>query len=388
LQEAPKVFISYSHDSEEHKKWVLTLATELRKNGIDIILDQWDLDLGSNLPNFMEQGLNNSERIIIICSDEYIRKSNLNQGGVGYEKIILTANLMKNLNSNKIIPVIRNVNGDNQLPNFIWTPLFIDFSDDNKFKSNLDNLLRDIHNEYVIKKPKIGQNPFKKKTITIEKNASVFFQERISTSFPGIRGIQWFNNPKEIIERLKLVFKIPYATNNYQPIWWWRDGELSINSFLDIGNNKILINGYNELIIKKMAVFNIDVYHKSFIYIETEADEPSKVYNYQYCKDAIKEYGYCDEEFAIFKNHYISRVDYDDGATIIDNKVIQLNGEAEIRVRHLTPYNIILAPHNSSLTVPEFDMVRKQFMKDMLLGNDTIENFAEKVKQLPKNRFL
>jgi hypothetical protein len=27
----PKVFISYSHDSQEHKKWVLDLATRLRK---------------------------------------------------------------------------------------------------------------------------------------------------------------------------------------------------------------------------------------------------------------------------------------------------------------------------------------------------------------------
>ncbi len=29
MKEHPKVFISYSHDSEEHKKWVLKLATEL-----------------------------------------------------------------------------------------------------------------------------------------------------------------------------------------------------------------------------------------------------------------------------------------------------------------------------------------------------------------------
>ena len=32
----PKVFISYSHDSEEHKSWVLQLATRLRSNGVVI----------------------------------------------------------------------------------------------------------------------------------------------------------------------------------------------------------------------------------------------------------------------------------------------------------------------------------------------------------------
>lgn len=28
--EHPKLFISYSHDNDEHKKWVLKLATDLR----------------------------------------------------------------------------------------------------------------------------------------------------------------------------------------------------------------------------------------------------------------------------------------------------------------------------------------------------------------------
>lgn len=38
----PEVFISYSHDNDEHKEWVLQLATRLRSNGIDVILDRWN----------------------------------------------------------------------------------------------------------------------------------------------------------------------------------------------------------------------------------------------------------------------------------------------------------------------------------------------------------
>ncbi|MBL0171692.1 MAG: toll/interleukin-1 receptor domain-containing protein [Gemmatimonadaceae bacterium] len=37
----PIVFVSYSHDTPNHKDWVLRLATELRALGIDTILDQW-----------------------------------------------------------------------------------------------------------------------------------------------------------------------------------------------------------------------------------------------------------------------------------------------------------------------------------------------------------
>ena len=42
MAEHPKVFISYSHDSPEHRRWVSELGAKLRRNGVDVILDQWD----------------------------------------------------------------------------------------------------------------------------------------------------------------------------------------------------------------------------------------------------------------------------------------------------------------------------------------------------------
>ncbi|QDK35541.1 MULTISPECIES: toll/interleukin-1 receptor domain-containing protein [Sphingomonadaceae] len=49
MQEAPRLFISYSHDDQAHKDWVLMLATRLVANGVDVLLDQWDMRLGSDL---------------------------------------------------------------------------------------------------------------------------------------------------------------------------------------------------------------------------------------------------------------------------------------------------------------------------------------------------
>jgi len=40
MSKVPRIFISYSHDSEKHKAWVLNLSTRLRKNGVDVVLDQ------------------------------------------------------------------------------------------------------------------------------------------------------------------------------------------------------------------------------------------------------------------------------------------------------------------------------------------------------------
>ena len=42
----PKVFISYSHDSDDYKDWVVSFANRLILEGIDVTLDQYDLVLG------------------------------------------------------------------------------------------------------------------------------------------------------------------------------------------------------------------------------------------------------------------------------------------------------------------------------------------------------
>ena len=134
----PKLFVSYSHDNLSHKDWVLQLATRLVRNGVDVILDQWDLTLGSDLPRFMESGLTASERVLAICTAIYVEKANSSAGGVGYEKMILTAELMKNTTTDRIIPVVRNNTKETLLPTFLSSRVYIDFSDT---KASIPNYL-------------------------------------------------------------------------------------------------------------------------------------------------------------------------------------------------------------------------------------------------------
>ena len=51
----PKAFISYSWDDDNHKRWVSDLATRLREDGVETILDQWHAVPGDQLPQFMER---------------------------------------------------------------------------------------------------------------------------------------------------------------------------------------------------------------------------------------------------------------------------------------------------------------------------------------------
>ncbi|WP_105620069.1 toll/interleukin-1 receptor domain-containing protein [Vallitalea okinawensis] len=155
----PKTFISYSHDSQEHKKWVLDLATRLRYTGVDAIIDQWELKAGDDIPSFMEKNLNNADYILMICTERYVEKANFGSGGVGYEKMIITSELLSDIDNNKVIPIIRQY-GTYHVPTFLKTKMFIDFSNDDSFEYSFDELIRRLHNSPLFEKPEIGNNPF------------------------------------------------------------------------------------------------------------------------------------------------------------------------------------------------------------------------------------
>jgi hypothetical protein len=170
VMSVPKVFVSYSHDTQDHKKWALDLATRLRNSGIDAIIDQWELGPGDDLPHFMETHLATADRVLMICTERYVEKANSGSGGVGYEKMIITSDLLSKIDSNKVIPIVKQ-NASNEVPTFLKSKLYIDFSKAEDYELSFDDLVRSIHGAPLFKKPEIGNNPFKSiKEVAPEKN--------------------------------------------------------------------------------------------------------------------------------------------------------------------------------------------------------------------------
>ena len=163
--EIKKAFISYAWDSEEHKNWVLKLASDLRRHGIDAILDQWDARLGNDLSFFMEQGLTTSHFVLCVCSDKYIEKANGGIGGAGYEKRILAVEMMDSGNRRFIIPIIKGNSQVHKLPTFLSGLKYVDF-DNGQYFNNYQELLERIYDEDVKKKTPLGCNPFVSTTIS------------------------------------------------------------------------------------------------------------------------------------------------------------------------------------------------------------------------------
>lgn len=158
-QVAPRVFVSYSWDSEQHQTWVLGLAHRLRTDGVDMVLDQWDTRLGSDLALFMESAANLEYRVLAIVTENYVAKSNIPQGGVGYERRVITPTLMNDLFGHRVVPVLRS---GCSLPIFMGANAtkYIDFRTDDVYEEKYVALLRDLHGMPVPAKPPLGPNPF------------------------------------------------------------------------------------------------------------------------------------------------------------------------------------------------------------------------------------
>lgn len=96
--------------------------------------------------------------IVIICTEKYVVKANAGKGGVGYEKMIVTAALLSKIDGNKIIPIVRQSDSP-VLPTFLQSKLYINFSNDSDVEYSLDELVRTLLKAPLYEKPEIGANP-------------------------------------------------------------------------------------------------------------------------------------------------------------------------------------------------------------------------------------
>jgi hypothetical protein len=177
----PSVFISYSHDSPEHKDWVLRLAIDLRERGVDASIDQWDLTPGQDIAAFMQTGILSSDRVILVCSENYVRKAEGGLGGVGFERLIVTGEVIQNLDTKKFIPLVRGNPTGPRVPRFLGPRLYIDFTEDAAYEARREELLRELHGTPARIKPLLGANPFSGDSPAIAKEADEAAVNRAKT---------------------------------------------------------------------------------------------------------------------------------------------------------------------------------------------------------------
>ena len=161
-RDVPIAFISFSHDSEEHKAWVrVKLAERLMAAGIRVILDQWHRRYGSDLTHFMEQATR-ADFVLVVCTPAYAERPNERRGGVGYETSVITADLLAHRPSVKlkVVLILREGEFETALPVFLKATIAAALRQTNRHsEDDFRRLLKELHREPEFVPPPLGPKP-------------------------------------------------------------------------------------------------------------------------------------------------------------------------------------------------------------------------------------
>ena len=108
----------------------------------------------------MERAVKAADSVLMICTEPYVRKANDGKGGVGYEAMIVTGELVRDLGTRKFMPVIRQGGEGTVVPDCVGTRLWVNFSKDEDFDGALGELIKTLHQAQQLAKPALGPNPF------------------------------------------------------------------------------------------------------------------------------------------------------------------------------------------------------------------------------------
>ncbi|MGX9135475.1 toll/interleukin-1 receptor domain-containing protein [Rummeliibacillus sp. JY-2-4R] len=139
-KERENVFVSYSWDSQEHQEWVAYLVRRLRNEGYNATYDQYITSQNTiNLNRMMVERIKNDDFVIVVVTENYVKKADEFAGGVGFETELLLSVI--NENRDKVIMVTKQPNiVSKKVPFYLKGYHYIDFSNE-EFESSLDDLI-------------------------------------------------------------------------------------------------------------------------------------------------------------------------------------------------------------------------------------------------------
>lgn len=154
-----KIFISYSHDTPDHKDRVLALADRLRSDGLDASLDQYESSPLEGWPRWMDRQIEAARYVLLVCTETYQRRVMGREApdrGLG---VIWESNLIYQLiydaagRQSKFIPVLLPGGGTKDIPGPLRGATYYDLSQEGGY----DLLYRRLTNQPAVGRPPVGR---------------------------------------------------------------------------------------------------------------------------------------------------------------------------------------------------------------------------------------
>jgi hypothetical protein len=132
-------------------------------DGIDVVLDVWDLKEGDDKFAFMEAMVTDvSVTHVLVFSDSvYAAKADARKAGVGAESQIISREVYSKVQQSKFIPVVCEFDeaAEPFLPTFLKSRIWIDFSSPEAANDNWEQLIRVLYGKPAHEKPTLGNAP-------------------------------------------------------------------------------------------------------------------------------------------------------------------------------------------------------------------------------------
>lgn len=145
------VFVTYAWDGyDEHDEKVISFVNFLREKGYNASMDRKlsQDETATNLNKMMIEGIQNSNKVIIILSPKYKEKANTFTGGVGFEYALIIEELKTN-NNKFIFASFGNASIDEISPTGIKGREVLDLKKDQD-SSNFNALFSKLQNKNLI----------------------------------------------------------------------------------------------------------------------------------------------------------------------------------------------------------------------------------------------
>lgn len=159
----PRVFISYSWTSPGHQARIRQWAEQMVDDGVDVVLDVWDLKEGDDKYAFMEKMVTDESvtHVLVFSDSEYADKADARRAGVGTESQIISREVYSKVKQSKFIPIVCEFDdsGEPLLPTFFKSRIWIDFSSPEAAIDNWEQLVRVIYGKPAHNKPTMGKAP-------------------------------------------------------------------------------------------------------------------------------------------------------------------------------------------------------------------------------------
>ena len=250
--EQPKVFISYAWATKEYEAKVLSFASKLVDDGVDVVIDKWDMSEGNDTYSFMERCVTDPTitNVLMLIDPVYARKADAHTGGVGTETQIISAKVYQEVDQNKFIPVVfeRDENGNVCKSTYVQGRLHFDLTLVDEYDETYQRLVKTLFGEEVYAKPKLGKKPaWVEKTIDYSPKSIVRYEEVKKNTSSKVGKKLFRTYLKEISDRIVQYSKeSSHVDTNEEYIQAYDSTQEIRNDFLLLLQQVLYVDNYQD----------------------------------------------------------------------------------------------------------------------------------------------